>query len=254
MHRDWKHDVSESWLLARRPYLTASDIKNLLADYKRIKAGKIRLMQAQQFAKVFGSKQMREVDTSSFGAMARGHIMEPYAIDDYNAWRRKDFKWWDDKIIVKGSLGFSPDALDIPRIKGVRFVTDDGWTIRHKGGEARGPEELLEIKSYEAGAHYQRKVAVSFGEKIDERWQVACGMAVCDSVKQGTICFYAPQCDDMFDVAYTRMDLEEELSTIDEIKEMWDEFCVKANSIQSRGTGKTEAEIYDLYLLDNMTD
>lgn len=253
MHRDWKHDVSESWLLARRPYLTASDIKNLLADYKRIKAGKIQLMQAQQFAKVFGSKQMREVDTSSFGAMARGHVMEPFAIDDYNAWRHKDFKWWDDKIIVKGSLGFSPDALDIQPLPGVRMVVDGG-ELKYKGGSAPGPTMLLEIKSYEAGAHYQRKIAIAEHVPIDERWQVACGMVVCPTIAVGTVCFYAPQCEDMFDVEYTRDDLEDEIDTILEIAKMWKAFSDNADEMGGATPFKSEEEIYNQYLLDNMTD
>lgn len=253
MHRDWKHDVSESWLLARRPYLTASDIKNLLADYKRIKAGKIGLMQAQQFAKVFGSKQMREVDTSSFGAMARGHVMEPYAIDDYNAWRRKDFKWWDDKIIVKGDLGFSPDALDIHPLPGVRMVVDGG-ELKYKEGSAPGPTMLLEIKSYEAGAHYQRKVAIAEHMPIDERWQVACGMVVCPTIAAGIVCFYAPQCEDMFDVEYTRDDLEDEIDTISEIAKMWHAFSENADEMGGVTPLKSEEEIYNQYLLDSMTD
>ena len=79
--RSWSHNVGELWLAARREHLMASEIKNLITDYKRIKAGKIKLHNALQFAKVYGSKMNCDIDTSSFGAMARGHIMEPYAVE-----------------------------------------------------------------------------------------------------------------------------------------------------------------------------
>lgn len=253
MHRDWKHDVSETWLLARRPYLTASEIKNLLADYKRIKAGKIDLMQAQQFAKVYGAKQQREIDTSSFGAMARGHVMEPFAVEDYNAWRGSHFQWWDDCVIGNGDLGFSPDALNIQQLPGVRLIVD-GDELKYKGGSAPGPTRLLEIKSYEAGAHYQRKIAVAEHMPIDERWQVACGMAVCPTIEAGAVCFYAPQCEDMFDVKYTRGDLEEEIDVISEIAKMWHTFSDNADMTGGATPLRSEEEIYNQYLIDSMTN
>lgn len=253
MHREWRHDVSENWLMTRRYFLCASDIRNLINDYRKVKAGKIELMRAQQFAKVYGSKQVTEVDTSSHGPMARGHVMEPHAVDEYNAWRGTDFHWWDDKIITNGNLGFSPDALDIPPVPGVQTIMRgiDG-KLMATGGMVNAPTAMLEVKSYEAGGHYQRKIAFNAGEKLDERWQVACGMAVCDTIEEGTILFYAPQCDDMFEVTYLRDHLEEEIEIIREIDGMWNEFCINADKMESRGTNETEAHIYDLYLLDEM--
>lgn len=255
MHREWKHDVSADWLITRRYFLCASDIRNLLADYKRIKEGKIELMQAQQFAKVYGSKQVTEVDTSSYGPMARGHIMEPYAVDEYNTWRGTDFHWWDDKIITNFSLGFSPDALDIPPVPGVQAIMrETDGKLATAAGMVDAPTAMLEIKSYEAGNHYQRKMAFAAGQPLEERWQIACGMAVCNTIEEGTVLFYAPQCDDMFEVTYLKDHLEKEIETIREIDGMWNEFCNKADRIKSQGTYETEAHIHDLYLLDEMTN
>lgn len=255
MHREWKHDVSADWLMTRRHFLCASDIRNMVGDYRKIKSGKIELMQAQQFAKVYGSKQVTEVDTSSYGPMARGHIMEPHAVDEYNTWRDTDFHWWDDKIITNFSLGFSPDALDIPPVPGVQAVMrETDGKLATAMGMADAPTAMLEIKSYEAGNHYQRKMAFAAGQPLDERWQIACGMAVCGTIEEGTILFYAPQCDDMFEVTYLKDHLEKEIEIIREIDGMWNEFCSKADKIESRGTNETEAHIHDLYLLDEMTN
>lgn len=114
--RSWSHNVGELWLAARREHLMASEVKNLITDYKRIKAGKIKLPNALQFAKVYGSKMNCDIDTSSFGAMARGHIMEPYAVEEYNRINGTKFYQWDDKLITRGIVGFSPDAMDIPQL------------------------------------------------------------------------------------------------------------------------------------------
>ena len=38
MHREWKHDVSEDWLMTRRHFLCASDIRNLIVDYRKVKS------------------------------------------------------------------------------------------------------------------------------------------------------------------------------------------------------------------------
>lgn len=252
MHREWKHDVSETWLQARQPCLTASDIKSLITDYKKLKAEKIGLLQAQQFAKVYGTKQQQTVDTSSFGAMARGHILEPYAVAESEPLLHMRFHWWDDRIICHGSLGFSPDALDIEQPPGTRIVVD-GDMLKCKDGTVSGPTKLLEIKCYEAGNHYQRKAARAADIPLDERWQVACGMAVCPTIEQGIICFYAPQCSDIFHVKYDREDLKDEIDIIHEINSMWDDFCeLIENSTRSIGTRFTEDEIYNRYLLDEM--
>ena len=72
--RSWSHNVGKLWLAARREHLTASEVKNLITDYKRIKAGKIKLHDALQFAKVYGSKMNCEIDTSSFGSMRAEYI------------------------------------------------------------------------------------------------------------------------------------------------------------------------------------
>lgn len=189
--RSWSHNVGKLWLAARREHLTASEVKNLITDYKRIKAGKIKLHDALQFAKVYGSKMNCDIDTSSFGAMARGHIMEPYAIDEYNAINGTDFYPWDDKLIARGCLAFSPDAMDIPQLPGTKMIVNLDDELVDKNGDANpGPNEILEIKSYEAGQAFQRLSMIGRDEPLEERWQIATAMAVCYTIKTGTIMFY----------------------------------------------------------------
>ena len=252
MHRDWKHDVSEQWLMSRKACLTASDIKKLISDYK------IKLAEAMQFAKVYGEKKSQDMDPMSFGAMARGHVLEPHAIDEFNSSHAKRFEyhWWDDRLIMDDALGFSPDALDIAQLPGTRFKSDAMATeIVGKDGSYKAPEHVLEVKCYEAGAHFQRLAQISSGEKLDERWQVATAMVVCPSIYIADIMFYAPQCRSWFYVEYDSHRLHDEIEVVTEIKEMWIEFKSKMDHkevVISSLTSKTEAEIYDLYLLDEM--
>lgn len=252
MHKEWKHEVSAQWLDARRSYLTASDILKLIPDYKRIIAGKIPIERAQQFAKVYGSKRSVEINVESYGPMARGHILEPYAIDEYNSiglgtrvW------WWDDKIIHNGILGFSPDALDIMPLPGINMAVMANKIDTINGIQSQ-PTHLVEVKCYDAGTHYQRRVAWLSGIDPDERWQVACAMAVCECIQSGDILFYAPQCRNMWVASYERVELEQEISTVNAIASLWCEFVRIMNSKSEIATEKTEDDIYNRYLLDEM--
>lgn len=258
VHRDWKHEVSEQWLMSRKACLTASDIRKLIPDYKRIKAGKIKLAEAMQFAKVYGEKRSQDMDPMSFGAMARGHVLEPHAIDEFNSTHAKSFeyRWWDDRLIMDDALGFSPDALDIPQLPGTRFKSDAAAAeIVGKDGSHKAPEHVLEIKCYEAGTHFQRLAQLSSGEKLEERWQVATAMVVCPSIYIADIMFYAPQCRSWFYVEYDSHGLHDEIEVVTEIKEMWIEFKSGMDSKEKAIallTSKTETEIYNDYMMDTV--
>lgn len=254
MHRDWRHSCSEEWLRARRPYLTASDIKRLLPNYRKIKEGKLRPEEALQFVSVYGGKRETNLDEMSFGAMARGHYMEPFAVEEFNETRHQGFYHWDDKIIVDNEtmLGFSPDALNLPPLPGTRMVAE-GLSIRHRDGVSAGPTRILEIKSYEGPTHFQRKMIVANGEPLDERWQIACAMAVCKSLCMASVMFYAPQCRDMFFVDYDRFDLESEIQVCLEISEMYRTASNAADATSGAFTRYSEDDIYNRYLLDEMS-
>lgn len=253
--RSWSHDVGKLWLAARREHLTASEVKNLITDYKRIKAGKIKLFDAMQFAKVYGSKMNCEIDTSSFGPMARGHIMEPYAVEEYNDAYGTDFHQWDDKLIARGVIAFSPDAMDMPQLPGTKIIVNlDDKLVDRNGVENDGPTSILEVKSYEAGTAFQRLSMIGSDSPIEERWQIAMAMAVCHSIDTGTIVFYLPQCGLMFSKEYERLDLINEIETVIEIAEMWKEYTEYMDGLVVSATNNTkisESEVYSEYLKMN---
>lgn len=255
MGRSWTHESSVQWLRARSGYLTASDIRRLLTDYKKVASGKIDIREAQQFAKLYGEKMTEEFDPESHGPAARGHYMEPFALEEFCEKSGERLEWWDDRILVSHNLGFSPDALDIPPIPFVEgFVDSDG--IRYISGVGQAPTRMAEIKCYEAGNHYQRLNAVNNGIPLEERWQVACGMVVCPSIAEGAVVFYAPQCRNMFSKRYLRTDLLEEMDVIKAISNMWDEFVSAMNGagIHQDKTKYRESDIYNRYMLDSMFD
>lgn len=253
--RSWSHNVGELWLAARREHLMASEVKNLITDYKRIKAGKIKLPNALQFAKVYGSKMNCDIDTSSFGAMARGHIMEPYAVEEYNRINDTKFYQWDDKLITRGVVGFSPDAMDIPQLPGTKMVVNLDDELVDKNGNANpGPNEILEIKSYEAGQAFQRLSMIGRDEPLEERWQIATAMAVCYTIKTGTIMFYLPQCGLEFSKQYDRADLIDEIDVVMDIAKMWNQYTEYMDCVMMPMTGSTtisEDQIYSDYLKVN---
>lgn len=252
LHRDWKHSVSEVWLLARQPYLTASEILGLIPEYKRIKRGKVELLKSPVFARLYGEKQSLDVDPESRGPAARGHVLEPYAVDEANRIiGERRFHWWDDRIITAKPLGFSPDALDVPPLKGTRIISDDGKLVA-ASQQVQGPTNMLEVKCYQAGKHYQCKLAASNGAPLDERWQVACGMAVCPTIEKGWLAFYAPQCRDVFLRCYLRSDLDEEIKVVKEIADMWSEFKGRMDSLPSQPPAKTEDQIYREYMMTEL--
>lgn len=255
MKKMWVHEASVPWLQARSRCLTASDIVNLLADYKRVVAGKIDVREAQQFAKLFGEKMNEEVDPTSYGPAARGHYMEPYALEEFCELTGEKLKWWDDRILINGSLGFSPDALDISQIPGVEGHVH-GDDIYHTAGTSTAPTKMAEIKCYEAGKHFQRLNALINESDLDERWQVACGMCVCPSIIEGILVFYAPQCRSLFTKRYLRTDLLEEIEVIKSITHMWNEFTavMYGSRISQSKTKYRESNIYDRYMLDSMLD
>lgn len=253
--RSWSHNVGELWLAARREHLMASEVKNLITDYKRIKAGKIKLPNALQFAKVYGSKMNCDIDTSSFGAMARGHIMEPYAVEEYNRINGTKFYQWDDKLITRGIVGFSPDAMDIPQLPGTKMVVNLDDELVDKNGDTNpGPNEILEIKSYEAGQAFQRLSMIGRDEPLEERWQIATAMAVCYTIKTGTIMFYLPQCGLEFSKQYDRADLIDEIDIVMDIAKMWDQYTEYMDCVMMPTTKDTiisEDQIYSDYLKVN---
>ena len=211
----WFHKCSFDWLKARQNYLTATDVKELLPVTK---TGRKRTITDENYLKVLANKMVNltEDDCVSTGSAARGHILEPYAIDRYNEEDLGNSAWlyhWDDIIVTRPepdpfSLAFSPDAMEI-------IPPNQGSIALVVGASAIG-----EVKSYGPERHFVAGHTPKYD--LEERWQIATAMAVCDSIKEAYLLFYNPSMkDQLYIVGYDRRDLASEINTVLDVEQNW---------------------------------
>lgn len=203
----WYHESSLDWLAARNKYLTASQIAKLVPYTPTGRARDVSKVKQVMFA----SKTQRVLpgDQISTGAAARGHILEPYAIEAFNSLEGNQLYHWDDMIIHNGILGWSPDALGQPMPdRGKVEVASEEITATYFG----------EVKSYDAISHYGAGLEDKM--KLEERWQMATAFTVCPTLEKGYLIFFNPKVKDVLFVhPYTRDDLEEEIKIIGEVSQ-----------------------------------
>ena len=217
----WFHKCDLDWLKARQRCLTATDVKELLPVTK---TGRKRFIGDEQYLKVLSRKlvNLTEEDCLSTGAAARGHILEPYAIDRYN---EEDFggnEWldhWDNVVISKdrdvwGGLAFSPDAMNVDQLS---------TTIKHWLSSDEWLEDLTaigEVKSYAAEKHLT--CGHTQKDELEERWQIATAMAVCPQIQIAYLLFYNPSMiEQLYIVDYDRADLVDEIAIVEQIEQDW---------------------------------
>ena len=225
MARRWYHEVSAEWLKARQTVLTATDVAGLQAEFKRyLKAGSPDKMMPG-FAALWCQKHSDTyLDTGSVEAAARGHAMEPWAVDSWNQQAVPTYYHWDDCIICNGILGFSPDAMTIPQVfADARLeVTTDGKFIVDTGmRKCDSPYEVMEIKCYEPAGHMKAIIEDRMEHK--ELMQVAmafCVLPLLETVRLVWFCPGAPV--SMFSEKYTRDDLHDQIRWITEIAELYE--------------------------------
>lgn len=219
----WFHKVDPVWLAERKKYLTASDIRKLIPVTA---TGRSRANMDEAFAKVWADKQclISEDDIESSGAMARGHLLEQYAIRDFNAIGATNTIYhWDDALIYsKDGVSCSPDALDIKQI--------DKCPVALSG---TGATVVAEIKAYAGPAHYVAGIAKKM--TLEERWQIATAMYVMPSIKTGVLIFYNPSANHpLFYHIYSRINLEPELEMIKKVNETYTACAVNLQAIADR--------------------
>lgn len=236
---DWRHQVSEEWMKARRNYLTASELSSCIASWKRAnKAQKAGDELLPAFVKLWAKKQSEDVDVWSKGPAARGHILEPYAVDDWN----KNFPssivhHWDDCLITDGVIGWSPDALDIPQDNDAVEIKASDVSISY----------ALEIKSYEPAKIIESRITDK--DKIPERWQIACGFYVVPTLETYTILFYSIDTNLSCYKIYGREDLAEELEQIGDMASAWYKNKQKLDRMPIEfDRSFSETEVYEEYL------
>lgn len=207
---EWKHKCDLDWLRERQKYLTASEIRKLLPVTA---TGRKRNVTDLDRLKVLSGKmvELTEEDTWSYGAAARGHLLEPYAIDALNHHMVKiasdeKFWWWDDKLVsVPGrAIAFSPDAMNVP-------MTDN----------YEAPSAIAEVKSYSAEKHLA--LAYTPKEKIEERWQIATAMALLSNIDHACLVLFNPKMRErsVFVLEFNRWELEDEIGTILDVEMKW---------------------------------
>ncbi|WP_299315063.1 hypothetical protein [uncultured Halomonas sp.] len=204
----WMHKVNPAWLEERKSYLSASDIKKLLPVTP---TGRKRSQDAinEAYLKAWAEKQcgITEDDVTSFGPMARGHIMEPYAINEFNRLKVLiPLVHWDDMLIHRNGVACSPDALDVEMPTTGTSITDV-------------PARLLgEVKSYNASMHYVTGLADKM--ELEERWQLATAFYVIETLEVAALILFNPNAKHkMFTHIYTRDDLKDEIKSVEEISE-----------------------------------
>lgn len=213
----WFHKCDLGWLKARQNYLTATDVKDLLPFTK---TGRKRTITDEHYLKVLAGKMVNLTadDCMSIGAAARGHILEPYAIDRYNEEDIGSNTWlyhWDDVVITQKnadlySLAFSPDACNVkPGLK---------WQVEIP--EGKDLTVIGEVKSYSP----ERHMIAGYTPKgeLEERWQIATAMAVCESIENAYLLFYNPSMrNQLYIVDYNRADLADEIEAVLEVEKKW---------------------------------
>jgi len=232
---EWKHKCNIDWLYERQGYLTASSIKRLLPVTA---TGRPRKVTDVDRMKVWASSlvEIREEDCWSYGAAARGHLLEPYAVAELNDMLEDEvFFHWDDLVVTRPGrhLAFSPDAMNIP-------MTHKDWS---------DVTAIAEVKSYSHEKHLS--LAFTEKEKLEERWQIAAAMALMDDIKHAYLVLYDPSMPDYDTVAirYDRDDLEDEIVTVLKVEKDWSDFMIKNHSLPGDrilSTGmKSEDEIIE---------
>lgn len=242
----WTHKVSREWMEARKKYLTASGVSSIIPFTA---TGKPRNVDSKYFEIWAATRTaITEDDLYSHGVAARGHILEPYAIAEFNALERASWimQPWDDALIFNDhGMAFSPDGMMISQneFKGVEINED----------ELPPYTACIEVKSYGYAKHYACGVCNKFA--LEERWQIAHAMAVSDKISIIYLVFYNPSCKErLFGHVYKRDDLKEEIKLCKEAaKEYFSrvpEFEEQADLLGYPGKLANEQQIQEMLQLD----
>lgn len=245
MHRHWQHDVSQDWLAERKNYLCASEVGRLAKDARRVLGGKLKLENSTAFRDVVAEKLSSDFDERSYGAAARGHIMEPEAVAWWNSTMAKGYGQmfhWDDCLVTNRVVAFSPDATDVPQPEG-SAVSLPSSTV--------DITQVMEIKSYSSAQHLKRLADHKDDlMSLPELWQLATAMYVCQDIELARLLMWAPQVGDVHLFTYTRNQLADMIHEIGGIEALYVEAMGMYTKLLSDGMkpGRSEGDIYNQYL------
>lgn len=228
---DWRHECSLDWLRARQCFLTASDVHSLLPVTP---TGRKRRVDDFTYLKLIASKWKRltQEDAISVGAAARGHMLEPEAVDAMNS-ITGGFHHWDDLLVYGNvkNLAYSPDAMttEMPKPDRREFSLP-GWpnekvsTVSAVHCEEFDHKALLEVKCYSPERHLS--VIFTPKEEVEERWQIATAMAVDPRIEDAWLVLHNPDMEKFGDAMFHwhRVELEDEVSMVLDACAAWTDF------------------------------
>lgn len=253
---EWIHSVATEWLNERRDVITATELVGLIPEYKRWEKSKGKQAPLGFYSLWEEKMAETELDPKSYGPAARGHIMEPYAVADFNVGKAgtAHHMWhWDDCIIKNGSVGFSPDGMDIPQVTAdFCLQVKQGKLINNDGQElADIPKQILEIKSYGIDRHTKCVMSDIFDKQLEkERYQIAAAMLVLPTIKVGWLALYCPQAVHSLDIKMlNRNDLTDEIELLQKVIDLWESCSREMNSLVIKSKAlHTEKEIWLEYM------
>lgn len=218
MSYHWKHTCDLAWLAKRQQYLTASDVRKLIP---LTPTGRKKVIKDSDYISVMSSKMvlLDADDCVSYGAAARGHLLEPYAIEECNRILAEHkcnihLYHWDDEIVTDGKrkLAFSPDAMSVPM---------------HDIDPATASDLVIaEVKCYNPERHLQ--TAYMDKSEMEERWQIATAMAVLSNIRDAYLVLFNPKMKvrKTFVIHFSREDLKEEIEMILQVEKDWEDFII----------------------------
>ena len=218
---EWIHEVSLTWMKMRQHFLTASEVKQLIP---LTKTGRKRTVTDLDRMKVYSNKirHLTKADCISTGAAARGHLLEPYAIEAYNNATGDKMYWWDDTLIPRvnksNHLAFSPDAMSTESKENILDTIEKTTCIG-------------EVKCYGNDRHLI--TASTPKMELEERWQIATAMACSNFIIEANLILFNPSMRNgykLFVHRYSRFDLEEEIKMVRKVEEDWIKFISSVDS------------------------
>lgn len=222
----WYHRVNPDWYKARKNFLTASDIKTL---WPKTKTGRDRKITELDYMKIYyeKSQEVRLDDCDSYDWAARGHILEPYAINEFSRFQKEEDKLyhWDDCLVYRNNcyIAYSPDALNIEQPFAIQLDTD-----------LINPSIISEVKSYNAAKHIETMMIPK--DETEERIQIATAMYVSKTIKEGYLILFNPEVEDVPLVwkHWDRAELQNEFNIIGDIEYRWGNFVDKVSNMSAK--------------------
>ena len=196
------------WLKTRKGHITASRIAEIFSKSKNPRKDTIDNHLKEIWWENNSNFPLEETAPSQ--AASRGHIMEPFAVLEYNNINDEQFYHVDNLFISSGLFGFSPDAINVP----MEVVAKDPSKLTR----------VLEVKCYGSQNHMNAWLDDKSARK--ERWQIATAMKTVPSIEKGTVMWYSPNAVVPIILKdYTRDELAEELEKLDELAERYEELA-----------------------------